>query len=618
MMFVSLRSNEDSMQLREDIRNIAIIAHVDHGKTTLVDAMLKQSGLFRANEAVVDRMMDSMDLERERGITIMAKNASVHYGSVKINIVDTPGHSDFGGEVERVLMMVDGVMLLVDASEGPLPQTRYVLSKALAQKLPSIVVINKIDRQDARAEEVVSEVFDLFIDLDATEEQVDFPVIYTVARDGTAKHELADASSDLRPLFNQILTTIPKPAAPVDGVLQLLVANLDYNDYVGRLAIGRIFSGAVAVGDQISICKLDGRIEKTKVTKLYAFEGLKQVPIDRAEAGEIVALAGIEDIYIGETVSSAEDPQPLPRITVDEPTISMLFSVNTSPFAGREGKYVTSRKVRERLDKEALANVAIRVESTEAMDTFKVSGRGELQLAIMIEMMRREGYELQVSKPEVITRRENGKVLEPIELTVIDCPDTFIGVVTEALGRRKGRLTKMINHGTGRVRMEFEIPSRGLIGFRSEFLTDTKGTGLLNTLFLRWDEWQGTISQRITGALVADRRGPATTYALYNLQERGELFVRPGTEVYEGMVIGENARDVDLDVNVVREKKLTNMRASSADEAMRLVPFRELSLEQALEFIREDELVEVTPSSIRMRKKTLASNQRPKGKNAEA
>jgi len=618
MMLVSRKACEDIMQLREDIRNIAIIAHVDHGKTTLVDAMLKQSGLFRANEAVVERMMDSMDLERERGITIMAKNASVHYGGVKINIVDTPGHSDFGGEVERVLMMVDGVMLLVDASEGPLPQTRYVLSKALAQKLPSIVVINKIDRQDARAAEVVSEVFDLFIDLDATETQVDFPVIYTVARDGTAKRELTDESSDLRPLFDQILKTIPKPAAPMDSVLQLLVANLDYNDYVGRLAIGRIFSGAVAVGDQISICKLDGRIEKTKVTKLFSFEGLKQVPIDRAEAGEIVALAGIEDIYIGETVSSADDPQPLPPITVDEPTISMLFSVNTSPFSGREGRFVTSRKVRERLDKEALANVAIRVESTEAMDTFKVSGRGELQLAIIIEMMRREGYELQVSKPEVITRRDNGKVLEPIELTVIDCPDTFIGVVTEALGRRKGRLTKMINHGTGRVRMEFEIPSRGLIGFRSEFLTDTKGTGLLNTIFLRWDEWQGMISQRITGALVADRLGPATTYALYNLQERGELFVRPGTEVYEGMVIGENARDVDLDVNVVREKKLTNMRASTADEAMRLVPFRELSLEQALEFIREDELVEVTPSSIRMRKKTLASNQRPKGRSTEA
>jgi GTP-binding protein len=614
MMIVSSWGYKDNMQLREDIRNIAIIAHVDHGKTTLVDAMLKQSGLFRANEAVVERMMDSMDLERERGITIMAKNASVHYHGVKINIVDTPGHSDFGGEVERVLMMVDGVMLLVDASEGPLPQTRYVLSKALAQKLPSIVVINKIDRQDARAAEVVSEVFDLFIDLDATEEQNDFPVIYTVARDGVAKRELADDSSDLRPLFDQILTTIPKPAAPIDGVLQLLVANLDYNDYVGRLAIGRIFSGAVAVGDQISICKLDGRIEKTKVTKLYAFEGMKQTPIDHAEAGEIVALAGIDDIYIGETVSSAEDPQPLPRITVDEPTISMLFSVNTSPFAGREGRFVTSRKVRERLDKEALANVAIRIEATDTMDTFKVSGRGELQLAIMIEMMRREGYELQVSKPEVITKRENGQLLEPIELTVIDCPDTFIGVVTEALGRRKGRLTKMVNHGTGRVRMEFEIPSRGLIGFRSEFLTDTKGTGLLNTIFLRWDEWQGTISQRITGALVADRPGPTTTYALFNLQERGELFVRPGTQVYEGMVIGENARDVDLDVNVIKEKKLTNMRASSADDAMRLVPFRELSLEQALEFIREDELVEVTPSSIRMRKKTLASNQRPKGR----
>jgi len=604
------------MQTREDIRNIAIIAHVDHGKTTLVDAMLKQSGLFRANETVVERMMDTLDLERERGITIMAKNASVHYGGVKINIVDTPGHSDFGGEVERVLKMVDGVMLLVDASEGPLPQTRYVLSKALALNLPAVVVINKIDRQDARAEEVVSEVFDLFIDLDATEEQADFPIIYTVARDGIAKRSLTDQSSDLRPLFDEILRAIPAPAAPVDGVLQLLVANLDYNDYVGRLAIGRIFSGTVAVGDQVSICKLDGSSERTKVTKLYAFEGLKQTPIDCANAGEIVALAGIEDIYIGETVSSADDPQPLPPITVDEPTISMLFSVNTSPFAGREGRFVTSRKLRERLDKEALANVAIRIEATDSMDTFKVSGRGELQLAIMIEMMRREGYELQVSKPEVITRESNGQRLEPIELAVIDCPETFIGVVTEALGRRRGQMTKMINHGTGRVRMEFEVPSRGLIGFRSEFLTDTKGTGLLNTLFLRWDQWQGTISQRISGALVADRPGLATTYALYNLQERGELFVRPGTEVYEGIVIGENARDVDLDVNVVKEKKLTNMRASTADEAMRLVPFRELSLEQALEFIREDELVEVTPSSIRMRKKILASNQRPKGRMA--
>ncbi|HEY7543776.1 MAG TPA: translational GTPase TypA, partial [Blastocatellia bacterium] len=597
--------------MRDDIRNLAIIAHVDHGKTTLVDAMLKQSGLFRSNEAVVERVMDSLDLERERGITIMAKNASVHYRNVKINIVDTPGHSDFGGEVERVLKMVDGVMLLVDASEGPLPQTRYVLSKALAQNLPAIVVINKIDRQDARAEEVVSEVFDLFIDLDATEEQIDFPVIYTIARGGVAKRVLADEGRDLQPLFDEILKAIPPPAAS-DGVLQLLVANLDYNEYVGRLAIGRIFSGSVAVGDMVSICKLDGRVEKTRVTKLYAFEGLKQQPIDKADAGEIVALAGIDDIYIGETVSSADDPRPLPRITVDEPTIAMIFSVNTSPFSGREGRFVTSRKLRERLDKETLGNVAIRVEATDSMDSFKVSGRGELQLAILIEMMRREGFEMQVSKPEVITRQEIGRRLEPIELAVIDCPETFIGVVTEALGRRRGRMTKMINHGTGRVRMEFEVPSRGLIGFRSEFLTDTKGTGLLNTIFLRWDEWQGVISQRITGALVADRAGRATTYALYNLQERGELFVRPGTEVYEGMLIGENARDVDLDVNVVKEKKLTNMRASTADEAMRLVPFRELSLEQALEFIREDELVEVTPEAIRMRKKILAANQRPK------
>jgi len=599
--------------VREDIRNIAIIAHVDHGKTTLVDGMLKQSGLFRANEATVERMMDSLDLERERGITIMAKNASVHYQGFKINIVDTPGHADFGGEVERVLKMVDGVMLLVDASEGPLPQTRYVLSKALAQKLPPIVVINKIDRQDARADEVVSEVFDLFIDLDATDDQIDFPTIYTIARDGIAKLALEEESNDLRPLFDQILKTIPPPTVN-EGSLQMLVTNLDYNEYVGRLAIGRIFAGAVAVGDQIAICKLDGSIEKTKVSKLYVFEGLKQIAVDRAEAGEIIALAGIEDIFIGETVSSADDPRPLPRITVDEPTISMIFGVNTSPFSGREGKFVTSRKLRERLDKETLGNVAIRVESTDSMDAFKVSGRGELQLAILIEMMRREGYEVQVSKPEVITRTEDGRRLEPIELAVIDCPETFIGVVTEALGRRRGRMTKMVNHGTGRVRMEFEVPSRGLIGFRGEFLTDTKGTGLLNTIFLRWDEWQGTISQRITGALVADRPGAATTYALYNLQERGELFIRPGVSVYEGMMIGENARDVDLDVNVVKEKKLTNMRASTADEAMRLVPFRELSLEQALEFISDDELVEVTPESIRMRKKILASNQRPKGR----
>jgi GTP-binding protein len=605
------------MQTRDDIRNIAIIAHVDHGKTTLVDTMLKQSGLFRANETVVERVMDSMDLERERGITIMAKNASVHYGNTKINIVDTPGHSDFGGEVERVLKMVDGVMLLVDASEGPLPQTRYVLSKALALNLPVIVVVNKIDRQDARVDEVVSEVFDLFIDLDATDEQVDFPTIFAVAREGIAKYRLEDEGEDLKPLFDQIIKTIPPPVAPVDGVLQLLVTNLDYDDYVGRLAIGKIFSGSVAVGDPVSLCKLDGSIQKTRVSKLYAYEGLKKVPIEKAEAGEIVSIAGIDEIFIGETISSADDPQPLPKIVIDEPTIAMVFGVNTSPFSGREGKFVTSRKIRERLDKETLANVAIRVEGTDSMDSFKVSGRGELQLAILIEMMRREGYELQVSKPEVITKIVDGRKLEPIETAVVDCPETFIGVVTEALGRRKGRMVKMVNHGTGRVRMEFEIPSRGLIGFRSEFLTDTKGTGLLNTMFLNWDEWQGTISQRITGALVSDRAGSATTYALYNLQERGELFVKPNTEVYEGMVIGENARDVDMDVNVVKEKKLTNMRASSADDAMRLVPFRVLSLEQALEFIREDELVEVTPDSIRMRKKILAANQRPKGRATE-
>jgi GTP-binding protein len=605
------------MQTREDIRNIAIIAHVDHGKTTLVDTMLKQSGLFRANETVAERVMDSMDLERERGITIMAKNASVHYGKYKINIVDTPGHSDFGGEVERVLKMVDGVMLLVDASEGPLPQTRYVLSKALSLNLPVIVVINKIDRQDARVDEVVSEVFDLFIDLDATDEQADFPTVFAIARDGIAKYNLEDESEDLKPLFEQILKTIPPPEAPVDGVLQVLVTNLDYDDYVGRLAIGKIFSGSVAVGDQVSLCKLDGSIQKTRVSKLYAYEGLKKTPIEQASAGEIISVAGIDEIFIGETITSQDDPKPLPKIVIDEPTIAMVFGVNTSPFAGREGKFVTSRKIRERLDKETLANVAIRVESTESMDSFKVSGRGELQLAILIEMMRREGYELQVSKPEVITHIEDGRKLEPIETAVVDCPETFIGVVTEALGRRKGRMVKMVNHGTGRVRLEFEVPSRGLIGFRSEFLTDTKGTGLLNTLFLRWDEWQGTISQRITGALVADRSGAATTYALFNLQERGELFVKPNTEVYEGMVVGENARDVDMDVNVVKEKKLTNMRASSADDAMRLVPFRVLSLEQALEFIREDELVEVTPESIRMRKKVLAANMRPKGRSTE-
>jgi GTP-binding protein len=597
---------------RTDVRNLAIIAHVDHGKTTLVDAMLKQSGTFRDNERIVERVMDSLDLERERGITIMAKNTAIFYRGIKINIVDTPGHSDFGGEVERVLKMVDGVMLLVDASEGPLPQTRFVLRKALEQKLPAIVVVNKIDRADARPQEVVNEIYDLFIDLDATEAQIGFPILYAISRDGIARRSLEDASQDLRPLFEQIVETIPAPVPRHETKLQMLVTTLDYSDYVGRIGIGRMFSGKVAVGDAVSVCKLDGTIQKTRITQLYTFEGLKHKPVTEASAGDIVALAGIEGIFIGETVADAEDPLPLPPIHVDEPTISMIFSVNTAPFSGRDGRYVTSRQLRARLEKEVLGNVAIRVDETEGMDSFKVSGRGELQLAILIEMMRREGYEMQVSKPEVITRNIDGRKMEPIEMVVVDCPELFIGVVAEALGRRKGHMTRMINHGRGRVRLEFEVPSRGLIGFRSEFLTDTKGTGLLNTMFLRWGEWVGEITNRLTGALVADRPGSATSYALYNLQERGELFIRPGTDVYEGMVIGENARNVDLDVNVVKEKKLTNMRASTSDEAIRLVPFRELSLEQALEFINDDELVEVTPTSTRLRKRVLAYNQRPK------
>jgi len=599
---------------RKDIRNIAIIAHVDHGKTTLVDAMLRQSGTFRDNEQVRDRVMDSMDLERERGITIMAKNTSVHYRDVKINIVDTPGHADFGGEVERVLKMVDGVMLLVDAAEGCLPQTRFVLRKALEARMPAIAVVNKIDRHDARPEEVVNEIYELFLDLDATDEQNEFPILYSISREGMAKRLMTDNSSTLQPLFEQIVTTIPTPKQIRSDSLQLLVANLDYSEYVGRLAIGRIYSGEIALGDQVSVAKPDGSFQKMRVSQLYAFEGLKRESVQRAGFGEIVALAGVDNVEIGDTITSTENPQPLPSIAVDEPTISMIFGVNNSPFAGKEGKYVTSRQVKERLDKEILGNVAIRVEDTESPDQFKVSGRGELQLSILIEMMRREGYEVQVSKPEAITRVVDGRTLEPIEQVVVDCPEEFIGVVTEAVGRRKGQMTKMVNHGTGRVRLEFETPSRGLIGFRNEFLTETKGTGLLNTMFLRWGDWQGVLRGRATGSLVADRTGETTTYALFNLQERGTLFIRPGIKVYEGMIIGENARAVDLDVNAVKEKKLTNMRAASADEAMRLVPPKELSLEQAIEFIGEDELVEVTPQNIRLRKRVLRSNERPKKK----
>ena len=597
------------------IRNIAIIAHVDHGKTTLVDAMLKQAGTYRENEQIVERVMDSMDLERERGITIMAKNTSVRYGDYKINIVDTPGHADFGGEVERVLKMVDGVMLLVDAAEGCLPQTRFVLRKALEAGLPAIAVVNKIDRHDARPEEVVNEIYQLFIDLDATDAQIEFPILYSVSREGIAKKNLEDSSTTLKPLFDEIIQTIPAPRALRDDSLQLLVANIDYNEYLGRLAIGRIFSGEIAKNGDIAIAKRDGALQKTRVKELYVFEGLKRQPADSAGVGEIVALAGVEDINIGETITTPDSPKPLPLIAVDEPTIAMIFSVNNSPFAGTEGQFVTSRQIKERLDREVLGNVAIRLEETDSPDQFKVSGRGELQLAILIEMMRREGYELQVSKPEVITRRVNGQLHEPIEQVVVDCPEEFIGVVTEAMGRRKGQMTRMVNHGTGRVRLEFETPSRGLIGFRGEFLTETKGTGLLNTLFLRFDKWLGEMKGRSTGSLVADRIGESTTYALFNLQERGSLFIRPNTKVYEGMIIGENARPVDLDVNAIKEKKLTNMRAASADEAMRLVPVKDLSLEEALEFISGDELVEVTPKSIRLRKRVLKANERPKKEN---
>ncbi|MGA3073576.1 MAG: translational GTPase TypA [Bryobacteraceae bacterium] len=591
------------------IRNIAIIAHVDHGKTTLVDAMLNQSGIFRENEVHVERVMDSNELERERGITILAKITGIRYKGVKINIVDTPGHSDFGGEVERALKMVDGVMLLVDASEGPLPQTRYVLMKALEAKLPPIVVINKIDRPDARVPEVLDEIYDLFIDLDAAEDQLDFPVLYTVAKTGVAKTSMEDESNNLKPLFDAILKSIPAPAGDPDGVLQMLVANLDYSDYLGRLAIGRVFEGTLNFGDTVAICKLDGSQHSTRITKLYSFEGLKRVDETVGRPGDLLAIAGVEGITIGETVTSAENPRPLPLVQIDEPTIAMTFTINTSPFGGREGAYVTSRNLRERLDKELLTNVSIRVEEL-GHDTFKVMGRGELQLAILIEMMRRESYELMVGKPEILTRTIDGKLNEPVELLVIDCPEAFIGVVIEKLGSRKGKMNKMVNHGSGRVRLEFHVPSRGLIGLRSEILTDTRGTAIMNSLFYGYIEWQGEIPSRPTGSLVADRAGRATGNAIFNLQERGEIFVSPGTEVYEGMIVGENARTKDLDVNIVKEKKLTNMRASTADEAIRLVPPRILNLEQAIEFIRDDEFVEVTPASIRLRKKILKSNQR--------
>jgi len=593
-------------------RNIAIIAHVDHGKTTLVDALLHQSGTFRANERVAERAMDSNDLERERGITIMAKNTAVHYRDVLINIVDTPGHADFGGEVERTLSMVDGVMLLVDASEGPLPQTRFVLRKALERRLTPIVVVNKIDRPDARAQEVLNEIYDLFIDLDANEEQLDFPVLYTNARKGTATTDQSGEGEDLRPLFDAVLDHVPPPRGNPDAPLQLLVANLDSSDYVGRIAIGRIFNGRVRIGDQVVICKLDSAMQPTKVTKLYSFDGLKRVDIQEAAAGDIVCLAGIEDITIGETIADAEQPTAIPPIAIDEPTVSMIFGINTSPMAGREGQYVTSRQLKERLDRELLGNVSIRLEPTDSPEQVKVVGRGELQLSILIEMMRREGFELQVSRPDIVTKTVKGVVVEPVEELIIDVPEDHQGVVIAQVGERKGTMTKMVNNGSGRVRLEFRIPARGMIGFRSQFMTDTKGTGILNHLFASWEPWHGAIASRSNGVLVADRPGVATSYAIFNLQERGEIFIDPATNVYEGMIIGENSRPADMDVNVTKEKKQTNMRASTADEAIRLVPPRKLGLEQAIEFINDDELVEVTPSSIRLRKRILASNMRPR------
>ena len=593
-------------------RNVAIIAHVDHGKTTLVDALLHQSGTFRANERVAERAMDSNELERERGITILAKNTAVHYQDILINIVDTPGHADFGGEVERTLSMVDGVMLLVDASEGPLPQTRFVLRKALERGLPPIVVLNKIDRPDARPQEVLNEVYDLFIDLDATEDQIEFPVLYTNAREGIATEEMGAAGESLQPLFEAIVDHVPPPRGNPDAPLQILVANLDASDYLGRIAIGRIFNGTVRLNDPVVVMKLGGASQQTKITKLFSFDGLKRMETEQAAAGDIVCLAGIEDITIGETIASVEHPVAIPPPAIDEPTVSMIFGVNTSPVAGRDGQYVTSRNLRERLQKELLGNVSLRVEDTDSPEQLKVIGRGELQLSILIEMMRREGFELQVSRPDIVTKEINGVKMEPIEDLVIDVPENFQGVVIAMAGTRRGIISKMVNHGSGRVRLEFRIPARGLIGFRSQFLTDTKGTGIMNHIFAGWEPWHGVIASRTTGALVADRTGTATAYAIWNLQERGEILIEPQTTVYEGMIIGENSRQNDMDVNVTKEKKQTNMRASTADEAIRIVPPRLLSLEQSIEFINDDELVEVTPKTIRLRKRILGANQRPR------
>ena len=603
--------SENQPTRRGDIRNVGIIAHVDHGKTTLVDAMLHQSGIFRANEQVMERVMDSLDLERERGITILAKNTSIHYGKVKINIVDTPGHSDFGGEVERTLAMVDGVMLLVDASEGPLPQTRFVLKKALEAGLPPIVCINKIDRPDARVAEVLDEIYDLFIDLDATEGQLDFPVVYTNARSGIATLDLNKPSKDLLPLFDLIVEALPGPLVDPEIPTQFQANNFDYSDYVGRLAIGRLKNGTLTAGPFI-LCRSDGSQQPVKITQLYGWQGLKRVELEQASAGDIVSVAGIEDIEIGDTITDRESPRPLPALRVDEPTIAMIFSANNSPWAGREGEYITSRKLRERLLYEQRKNVSLRVEETDSPDAFRVTGRGEFQLAIVIETMRREGYELQVSKPTVVTREVDGKLHEPVELLVIDVPEDYIGVTSQLLAVRRGKMTKMTPAGSGRVRLEFAVPSRGLIGFRSRFLTDTRGTGIMNALFDGWAPWHGPIQARSNGAMVADREGAATPYAIFHLQERGVLFIAPGTRVYEGMAVGEYSRDNDLNVNVCREKKLTNIRAAGRDENILITPHREMGLEEGIEWIGEDELVEVTPEAVRLRKKILKQVERPR------
>ena len=598
------------MPTREDLRNVAIVAHVDHGKTTLVDAMLWQSGAFRVNQDVAERVMDSMDLEREKGITILAKNTAVRYGGVKINIVDTPGHADFGGEVERGLTMVDGVLLLVDASEGPLPQTRFVLRKALEGRLPVILVVNKVDRPDARLQDVVNEIYELFLDLDATDEQIEFPIIYANARAGWASLDPLQEGSDLKPLFEMLVERIPAPSYDSAHPLQALVTNLDASPYVGRLALCRMFHGTITRGEPVAWCRSDETIETVKITELYVTEALERVDAEQAGPGEIIAIAGLPNVTIGETLSDPNDPRPLPVSHFDDPSLSMTVGINTSPLSGHDGDKLTARLVKSRLDQELVGNVSIRVLPTERPDSWEVQGRGELQLAVLVEMMRREGFELTVGKPQVLTKEIDGKLCEPVELLTIDVPEDFLGVVTQLLALRKGRLESLVNHGTGWVRMEYLVPARGLIGFRTEFLTETRGTGLLHHVFDRHEPWHGELRTRPTGSLVADRRGLTTTYALMNLQERGTLFVPPGVEVYEGMIVGENSRADDIDVNPTKEKKLTNIRSSTAEELVRLIPHKELSLEQALEFIRADESVEVTPHRVRLRKAELDSNAR--------